>query len=147
MQRTIKKRRKINKPINEVWEALSDPKMLDQWFMEGNFKAEESARFEFLDKPGEKWKGVFQGEVLSSQPPINLAYSWNHSKMNHTTYVWWKLEDVRDKTILELEHSGFKGLSDYFSSFSYGFFWNGRLKKLANFLSQSKPEIKERTKM
>ncbi len=81
--------------------------------MEGNFTAEESFTFEFLDVPGAKWKGVFHGEVISSQAPINLAYSWSHIKLKRTTYVWWKLEDLNGNTLVEIEHSGFIGLSDY----------------------------------
>ena len=134
MQRTIRKRKIFNKPIQDVWEAISAESNIGKWFLEGKFTAEDGAGFEFQETPGVKLKGTFKGEVLSAQEPINLAFSWVHSKLNHTTYIWWKLEELHGKTRVELEHSGFKGYADYLSSFSYGFFWNGRLKKLAKYL-------------
>ncbi len=146
MQRTIRKKKIIKKPIQEVWEAISNENSIAKWFMEGKFTAEDGAVFEFMDTPGIKWKGVFQGEILSAQEPINLAFSWVHSKLNHTTYVWWKLEDINGNTRIELEHSGFKGYSDVISSYSYGFFWDGRLKNLVKYLDTN-PVISKRSEM
>lgn len=141
MQRQIKKERIFNHTAAEVWDAISLKDDLANWFMDGNFNASEGKTFEFMDKPGEKWKGVYNGEIISSQPPLNLAYSWCHRKLKHTTYVWWRVEEKNGKSILRLEHSGFKGLSDYFSGFYYSWFWNSKLRKLKNYLKQKESEI------
>ena len=133
MQRKIKKRRVYERPIREVWEAITSGSKLERWFMENNFVAEEGARFEFFDKPGEKWRGMYQGEIISCQPPMNLAMSWTHNKLKHTTYVWWRLDEDKDKTIVSLEHSGFKGFKDYLSSFGYSKFWDVKLRDLLQF--------------
>ena len=140
MPNQITKKRIFNHSALEVWEAISSKDELAIWFMDGNFNASEGEVFEFIDKPGEKWNGVYSGEVISSQPPLNLAYSWCHRKLNHTTYIWWRVEDINDRSILKLEHSGFKGLSDYFSGFYYSWFWNSKLRRLANYLKQKNPE-------
>lgn len=142
MQKIIRKKRTYSgADIESVWEALTIGEKLDKWFMENNFEGREKARFEFLDQPGKKFKGVYNGEIISYQTPINLAYSWSHTKLKHTTYIWWKLESKGDSTILELEHSGFKGFHDYITSFSYSFFWDKKLQELLNFLSKERDLI------
>ncbi len=142
MQRIVRKKRVYpGADIERVWEALTIGKKLDNWFMENNFEGKENAQFEFFDKPGEKFKGVYNGEIISFQTPINLAYSWSHSKLKHTTYIWWKLESKGDNTILELEHSGFKGFHDFIKSYSYSSFWNKKLRELLIFLSKERDPV------
>jgi uncharacterized protein YndB with AHSA1/START domain len=142
MQKTIKKRKILyNISLEALWAALSDGKHLEVWFMENNFQGKEGAAFEFFDNPGEKWKGVYYGEVISYQPRINLAYSWSHKKLKHTTYVWWKIEQNNDDLIIELEHSGFKGFSDYLSSYLYSNFWNKKLRNLQKFLVEENSQV------
>ena len=142
MQKTLRKKRLFHgTSIETLWLALTNPKHLEEWFMESNFQGSENSAFEFLDKPGDKWKGVFYGEVISYQPPINIAYSWSHKGLKHTTYVWWKLEAKDDGTLVELEHSGFKGFSDYLSAFAYSRFWNRKLKNLLTYLRKEKDKV------
>lgn len=129
MTRTIKKKVALSYPIEAVWDALSDPEQLSHWFMEGDFSPQEGAHFTFKSEGK-----VFDGEIISAQPPINLAYSWTDARLSHTTYVWWKLEDVRGRAVLELEHSGFKGVSDYLQSFRYGRYWSSNIKQLQKHL-------------
>jgi len=146
MQKKIRKRRTYLLPVEEVWDALSNGKKLDAWFMENNFNPVEGASFEFFDKPGEKWRGLYQGEIISCQPPVNLAFSWTHKNLRHTTYVWWRLDEEKRKTVLSLEHSGFKGLSDYFKAFTYSRFWDHKLKDLLHFLTKE-PNTKDPIKI
>ena len=142
MQKSLRKKRIFHDvSIDRLWEALTNSEQLENWFMENNFQGDENAAFEFLDNPGDKWKGVYYGEVISFQPVINIAYSWSHRKLNHTTYVWWKLEEKEGSVILELEHSGFKGFSDYLRSFSYSNFWNKKLKKLLSYLQEQRDKV------
>ncbi len=133
MKKDVRKKKFINHPIEEVWEALSREEKLSEWFMKASFKAEEGFKFEFTEPSGKK----FTGEILTAQNPINLAYSWNDSNLDYTTYVWWKLATKRNGTLLELEHSGFKGFNDYFGGFRYSFKWNKQIKKLNKYLSVS----------
>lgn len=143
MQKTLRKKRIFQGiTIEALWHALTDGKQLEEWFMENNFQGEENSAFEFFDKPGEKWKGIFNGEIISYQPVINLAYSWSHKKLVHTTYVWWKLEQQGENCVLELEHSGFKGLSDYLTSFTYSRFWNNKLKRLLKYVTNQNDKVK-----
>ncbi len=142
MKKTLRKKRIFyGISIETLWQAITDGNQLEEWFMENTFVGEENRPFEFIDKPGDKWKGVYFGEVISCQPTINIAYSWSHQKLKHTTYVWWKLEFRDQNTILELEHSGFKGLSDYLISFAYSRFWNDKLKKLLSYVTRERDKV------
>ena len=142
MQKVLRKKRIFyGIAIETLWQAITDREQLEDWFMENNFEGRENAAFEFLDNPGEKWKGIFYGEIISYQPTINMAYSWSHKKLKHTTYVWWKLESQGVNTLLEIEHSGFKGLSDYLTSFSYSRFWNYKLKKLLSYVTKERNKV------
>jgi uncharacterized protein YndB with AHSA1/START domain len=142
MQKTLRKKRIFyGVPIETLWQAITDSNQLEEWFMENNFIGGENNSFEFLDKPGEKWKGVFHGEIISYQPTINIAYSWSHNKLRHTTYVWWKLHSQGENTTIEIEHSGFKGISDYFASFNYSKFWNRKLNGLLSYISRERDKV------
>jgi len=141
MQKKIRKKRVLRRPVQEVWEAISQKSRLEEWFMQNTFNSVEGHSFEFFDKPGEKWRGVYQCEIISCQPPLNLAYSWSHSKLKHTTYVWWKLDTIRGLTVLELEHSGFKGFLDVISSFFYTRFWDLKLRRLQDYLQRQKDTV------
>lgn len=142
MQKTIHKKRIFHGvSIETLWLALTESKQLEEWFMETNFQAKENLAFEFFDSPGKKWKGLYYGEIISNQPIMNIAYTWCHKKLKHTTYVWWKLESKGQDTILELEHSGFKGFMDYYYSFSYSRFWNDKLKNLLLYVSRMQDKV------
>ena len=137
----IRKKRTFTQPVREVWGAISKRQKLEEWFLENTFSTVEGKAFEFFDKPGEKWNGIYQCEVLSVQPPYNLAYSWAHTKLRFTTYVWWRLNTVNGNTVLELEHSGFKGLSGFISLIYYSYFWDLKLKSLLVYLSKQKDAV------
>ncbi|MCH8231255.1 MAG: SRPBCC domain-containing protein [Bacteroidetes bacterium] len=137
----IRKKRTFTQPVREVWGAISKRQKLEEWFLENTFSTVEGKAFEFFDKPGEKWKGVYQCEILSVQPPYNLAYTWAHNKLKFTTYVWWRLDTLNGNTVLELEHSGFKGLSGLISLFYYSHFWDLKLKSLLVYLSKQKDAV------
>lgn len=142
MQNTIHKKRIFHGiSIESLWLAITDGKQLEEWFMENNFQAAENSHFEFLDKPGEKWKGIYSGEVISNQPMINIAYSWVHKKLKHTTYVWWKMESNGQDITIELRHSGFRGIPDLFTSFYYSRFWNSKLNNLLFYLTMERDKI------
>ncbi len=137
----IKKKRTYTQSVREVWSAISERPKLEMWFLENTFSTEEGKAFEFFDKPGEKWKGVYHCEVLSVQPPYNLAYSWVHKKLRFTTYVWWRLNTIHGSTVLEIEHSGFKGLTGLISLFFYSRFWDSKLKNLLVYLSKQQDAV------
>lgn len=140
MLKDIRKKKYIRRPIKQVWDALSDPEKLSEWFSDAEFKPKEASKIEFKRVKGNKIK-IITGEVLTAQEPINLAYSWVDPSIDHTTYVWWKLLDEKeDRTLVELDHSGFKGIMDILARRRYSSFWNKTFKKLETYLEKTKTE-------
>lgn len=109
-------------PTAKVWEALTTPELLAQWFMKNDFKAEVGHHFNFRDKPrpGVAWDGIVYCEVLEVVPQKKLAYSWKGGPkpgvINLDTTLTWTLTPQDNGTLLKLEHRGYRGLKNYFSS-------------------------------
>ncbi len=132
MAKDITKKKYLREPIDKVWQAISQSEQISQWFLEGTIQSEEGGKVQLKGKGKD-----ITGEVLTSQEPINLAYSWVDPKLSYTTYVWWKLIEKDGKTLIELEHSGFKGFQGAFAALSYGSFWKRSFKDLEQFLNKT----------
>ena len=98
--------------------------------METDFKPEQGTRFTFKEKAN-----TWRGEIINIQEPINLAMSWENPKGSHNTYIWWKLSETNGGTLLELEHSGFRGIRGFFASLSQRGKWNSRISRLRQLLA------------
>ena len=118
-------------PIEKVWQYLTEPANLG-WLAESELELKETGKVKFKSD-GKN----YTGEILTVQEPINLAYSWNDPNSEDTTYVWWKLMGQHGKTLLEIEHSGFRGLKGVLASYSYQAFWKKKLKYLETELSKA----------
>ena len=124
----------MDHPIQQVWQCLTDPKCLS-WMGETEIELKEGGKVIFSEN------GIkFHGEILTVQEPINLAYSWNDPGHSFTSYVWWKLMDKKGQTLLELEHSGFKGIKGILASYSYKNFWSKKFRNLEKTLREMKIE-------
>lgn len=92
--------------IEEVWEALTTPAILEKWIMPNNFKAEVGYAFEFKGEANEYWDGIIRGEVLEVVEPNKLSYKWN-SAGETTTITWTLTTESKEKTALHFEMDGF----------------------------------------
>lgn len=134
MKRDISKKKTLHHPIDRVWSFLTEPSQLN-WLGDSELELKEGGSVKFTIQGKE-----FSGEILTVQEPINLAYSWNDPSHDFTSYVWWKLLEQKNSTLIELEHSGFKGVRGILSSYSYQGFWNKRLKMLQKALESASVE-------
>ncbi len=106
-----------------VWECLTEPELLNQWFMKNDLKAVVGHRFNFINKPmpAVGWDGVVHAEVLEVRPNQKLVYNWKAGprpgSINMDTVLVWTLTPHNNGTLLKLEHKGFKGMKNYLSSF------------------------------
>lgn len=90
--------------INTVWNALTDSDTLAKWIMENDFKPIVGHKFQFRTEPNEWWNGIIDGEVLITDAPNRLSYTWESGE-KHT--VTWTLQDLGDgKVNLHLEQTG-----------------------------------------
>ena len=130
MKRDISKKKLIPHPIQQVWDCLTNQESLS-WLGECEIDLREGGKIKFADQ-GKS----YTGEILTVQKPINLAYSWNDPSQSFTSYVWWKLMEQKDSTLVELEHSGFKGLKGIVSSYGYQNYWSRKLRNLEQVLRE-----------
>ncbi len=136
MQKTVRKQRYFEYSQEAVWEAITTPEALSNWFMEADFKPEVGYQFTFKDTPQGGWDGILQGEVLLVKAPQHLQYTWSGSQMTSITTVTWHLTAQEQGTLLSLEHSGFDGIRNMMIGFFHQFGWGKFLNSLAQHLDQ-----------
>ena len=111
----------INAPAEKVFQALTDPKQLMNWW---NSEECQTELFEMDTRRGGQWRfvtkksklnvnGVSQffcgGEVLEFDPPRLLAYTWVanwHEDKKLATVVRWELTPVAGGSRVKVTHSG-----------------------------------------
>lgn len=101
----------LDQPIDDVWRAITDPRMLTLWLMENDFEARIGARFTLRRAdaaPG--WRGWVECQVLELQPPIRMVWSWSDgAEEGGPTRVIFELHTEGSGTRLTLHHVGNEG--------------------------------------
>lgn len=107
----------IAAPPERVFQALTDPRQLLEWW--GQPGMYRCTHWSTDVRPGGQWssKGVSDrdgkpfdvgGEYLEVDPPRVLAYTWIASWTGDLkTVVRWELEPASGGTLVRLRHSGF----------------------------------------
>ena len=123
--KVIKKEYHIWVPQERVWDALTDPKIIEKW---GAGKAKMS------DKKGEKfslWDGEIHGTNLQVVPQKKLVQEWYSSDDPDTaTKVTFTLTHKDGCTALYLKHEGVHEKN--YNSIAKGWdeYYLGEIKKL-----------------
>ncbi|MFL5515988.1 MAG: SRPBCC family protein [Gemmatimonadales bacterium] len=99
--RTALLRRRYDAPIEDVWEACTDPERLNRWFLPVTGDLRVGGTFTLA--------GNASGEILRCEPPRLLTVTW--------VYGDWPVDEVElrlvpgeaDDTMLELEHASVSG--------------------------------------
>ena len=109
----------IAAPPERVFQALTDPRQLVQWW--GQKGMYRSTNWKADLRPGGQWRceGTsdtdgssynVSGEYVEIDPPRILSYTWVASWSGTlTTLVRWELEPASGGTVVRLRHSGFAG--------------------------------------
>lgn len=99
--KTIKQSYLINSSIEKVWQALVDPKIIDDW---GGGPAKMGAKegFEFS-----LWGGDIHGKNIEIIPNRKLVQDWMEGKWDKYSKVTFTLKEEKDKTKVELLHEDF----------------------------------------
>lgn len=93
-------------PIQEVWQAITDRRMLAVWLMENDFEPRLGARFSLRRAdPILGWRGWVECEVIELRPPTRMVWSWSDGR-GITSHVVFELEEERTGTRLTLRHIG-----------------------------------------
>jgi uncharacterized protein YndB with AHSA1/START domain len=96
--------RRLKKPIEKVWAALTVPERIADWFTDMTFvpEARLGARVELrFDEPPYQ---MVNGEVVAFDPPRLFAWTWSHESHPHSV-VRCELEPDGDGCILTFSQS------------------------------------------
>nr|WP_262916139.1 SRPBCC domain-containing protein [Pedobacter montanisoli] len=138
---------------DQVWQALTDSKLLGSWFMENNIEPTQGHYFTFRMKPQKGWDGITHCKIIAIEPQKYISYTYRgeatgekalacagiHSDKADQltkgifaqldTILSFTLEPTCGGTILYLEHSGYKGLKLAIISLIMQMGWKKQLKK------------------
>ncbi len=92
----------IDAPVNLVWQALTDPAMIEEW---GGGPAKMSA---MPEDAFSLWGGDIFGKNTQVDPRHKLVQEWKEKKWGEVPFstVTFNLKSVAGKTELELIHEG-----------------------------------------
>jgi uncharacterized protein YndB with AHSA1/START domain len=99
--RTVTVEREIAHPPEKIWRALTQPHLIAEWLMKGDFAPVVGHHFDFR----EDW-GTVDCEVLEVEPNKALSYTWD--AMGLESVVKWTLIPSGTGTRLRMEQSGFR---------------------------------------
>jgi uncharacterized protein YndB with AHSA1/START domain len=107
-------------PPETVWRALTDPALIPRWTFTGaggrpeGFATSVGTKFRYVAKPKPGWSGIVECEVLESEEPTLLRYSWADPGGGEVTEVAYRLEAHGTGTRFTFEHTGFTGIGGLF---------------------------------
>ncbi|MDH2429419.1 SRPBCC domain-containing protein [Sphaerisporangium sp. TRM90804] len=100
-------------PPAKVWRALTEPELLAQWMMPGDFRLEVGHRYTMqgVAIPATGFSGTVQAEVLAFEIGKMLSISWQDAAPqpgDHADWtITWTLHPEGRGTRLFLLHEGF----------------------------------------
>lgn len=129
--------------IDRVWQAISTPEGLSQWFSNhASFEAKAGSELQFV------WNehGTANGRVETIEPPTKFAYRWQAHGVpdnealttENSTLVTFSLSEVEGGTQLIVVETGFTGLNTAAREKNYeenvsG--WQHELQELVDYLT------------
>jgi len=99
--RSVVVEREMPHPPEKLWRALTQPHLIEEWLMKGDFKPVVGHRFDFRAD----W-GAVDCRILAVEPNRTLSYTW--SAYGLESVVTWTLTPTRTGTRLRMEQSGFR---------------------------------------
>jgi uncharacterized protein YndB with AHSA1/START domain len=112
VKRALHVERRYPHPVERVWRALTDARLIAAWLMKNDFSPVVGHRFTLRTDPGPGFDGVVHCEVLEIEAPRRMRWSWRGGPID--TVVTFTLTPVSlgaiEGTRLEVVQTGFEGL-------------------------------------
>jgi uncharacterized protein YndB with AHSA1/START domain len=131
--RAVRLRRTYDAPIEDVWDALTDPQRIGRWFLPISGDYRLGGRYQFEGNAG--------GEILECERPHRLRVSWVYGEVSSPadiSEVELRLAPSGDgATTLELEHTAIVP-EEFWTQFgpgAVGVGWDGGMLGLSLHLS------------
>jgi uncharacterized protein YndB with AHSA1/START domain len=94
-------------PVDALWRAITDRRILGRWLMENDFEPRVGHAFTLRDPPTADWRGKVACTVLELDPPWRMVWSWNGGMDGETeTRVVFELSSESAGTRLVFRHEG-----------------------------------------
>lgn len=96
--RTVVMRRSYRAPVEDVWDAITDPERISRWFLPvtGDFRV--GGKYQIQGNAG--------GEILHCEPPRLLRVTWVYGEGGGDSEVEVRLSPGgHSETVFELEHA------------------------------------------
>lgn len=97
-----------NAPILSVWKAITEKEQMKEWYFQlEDFRAKKGFKFQFTGGD-ENVQYLHECEVIFSDPPNKLSYSWTYPEHNegYSVVIWELFSEGDDRTRLQLTHQG-----------------------------------------
>ena len=114
-----------------MWQALTDPAAVSEWFMPCDFRATVGHRFAIRGTATSGWRGWTECVVLLVDPPRRMEWQWESADIDEPTRVSFELQAIDGGTRLTLHHTGTTTLPDI-ESLSQG--WPQKLGQLRDWM-------------
>lgn len=126
-------KQKIEAPVDQVWDAITDKAKMKEWYFDiPDFELGLHKEFNFYE-PGDACKFHHHGEILELIPNEKLKHTWSYPEFSkEKTIVRWELEPDGDGTIVTLTHKGIENFDHLGADFSHNNFeagWNELVTK------------------
>src|SRR5690606_4363616 len=95
-------------PAEQIWCALTQPHLIEEWLMKSTFRPVVGHRFDMRAD----W-GAIDCEVRAVEPERSLSYTWDVGELR--SVVTWTLTPTRSGTRLRMEQTGFRADQPQFS--------------------------------
>jgi uncharacterized protein YndB with AHSA1/START domain len=97
----------FDRPVEAVWQAVTDPVLLARWLMQNDFEPRIGHRFRLRDPATSDWRGWIACEVLELEAPRKMVWSWDGGMADETpTRVVFELNPEGSGTRLLFRHEG-----------------------------------------